>query len=68
MNETPFVPKPYLVEHWNHHMKRWRNVASFETEAAACQELGKVGLHRRDRARVKDLNTGKIIGKRAGTI
>ena len=68
MNETPYVPKPYVVEHWNHHMKRWRYVACFETEAAAGQELGKVGLHRLDRARVRDLNTGQIIGERAGTI
>lgn len=67
MNTSSDTPKPYVVEHWIYHAKRWCRVAFCETEGAALEELDKLGLHRQDKARVKDLNTGRAIHERTGT-
>ena len=68
MNETPYTPNPYVVELRNPSDNRWHFVVSCETETAASQELDKLWLHRRDKARVRDTNTGKIIDERVGTL
>ena len=68
MNETPYTPKPYAVERRNPSDNRFRFVVSCETADDALRELYDLYLHRRDKARVRDVNTGQIIGERVGTL
>ena len=68
MNETPFTPKPYAVERRDYPLNRWRLVDCFETEGEAFAAFGKMYLHRRDKARVRDMNKGSIIGERVGSL
>ena len=39
--------------------KGWRYVGSFETEAEAFRAVGKALVHRGDKGRVRDMDTGK---------
>ena len=65
MNEPK---ESYVVEHWIYHAKprRWRPVTFCETASEALEKLDKVGLHRQDKARAKEQNTGRTIGERTG--
>ena len=57
MNETPYTPKPYAVERRNPSDNRFRFVVSCETANDALRELYDLYLHRRDKARVRDMNS-----------
>ena len=66
MNETPYTP--YAVERRNPSDNRWFFVVSCETAGDASRKLHEMHLHRRDKARVRDMNTGQIIDERVGTL
>lgn len=66
MNETPYTAKPYAVERRNPSDNRWRFLVSCATADHALRELDNLYLHRRDKARVRDLNTRSTIYERRG--
>ena len=59
MNESSCTPKPYVAEVSMQLSKGWRYVGSFETEAEAFRAVGKALVHRGDKGRVRDMDTGK---------